>query len=74
MSTFKKLPQHELDGMSRKDLDDYYGAMDAHQLRDKFAMAALTGLVAGDRDEWRTSEFARCAFDLADLMMIERDK
>lgn len=71
MSTFKKLSQHELDGMSRKDLDAYYEAMDAHQLRDKFAMAALTGLVVGRVD---VSDAVAEAYELADAAMIERDK
>lgn len=70
MSKFKKLPQHELDGMSRKDLDDYFEAEDNNRLRDKFAMAAMSVDLGGSSVE----AIAEMCFLLADAMMIERDK
>lgn len=45
---------------------------DQKTLRDEFAMAALSGLLADTeiRQPWR--DFAKDAYDMADAMMAER--
>ena len=42
-------------------------------LRDYFAAAALTGLVAS-KDPGSINEITECAYDYADAMLAERDK
>lgn len=44
-------------------------------LRDRFAMAALTGLLADPGPtQWNLGTCAACAYELADLMLAARGK
>ena len=74
MSYFKELPQSEIDAMSRKDMDEYYNKRELNHIRDKFAMAALTGLLVGVEDMEATNGAINLAFIVADKSMVERDK
>lgn len=47
--------------------------MPAKTLRDEFAMAALTGMLASDMDA-EDATFARASYTFADAMMLERSK
>ncbi len=70
----KQLNEKERDSLSRKDLNDYWDGQEMNKVRDQFAMAALTGLLAGDRGDGVVQCLVSCAFDFADECMIERVK
>ncbi|HDU8694704.1 TPA: hypothetical protein RG728_003873 [Morganella morganii subsp. morganii] len=67
--------------MTDKNYDPYYakdGSNTAASLRDKFAMAAMQGiLVNTERNEFsfgRVDEIASKAYELADAMLRAREK
>ena len=41
-------------------------------VRDQFAMAAMTGLLAGRTDHFNRVEWAKAAYEIADAMMEAR--
>lgn len=80
MSYFKELPQSEIDAMSRKDMDEYYNKRELNNIRDKFAMAALTGLASTYLAAvqvgkiWDAQEALEWCFEQADAALEERAK
>lgn len=52
--------------------------MEQKTLRDEFAMAALTGLLASGRtlrgDEAKIENYARLSYIMAEVMLLEREK
>ncbi|WP_312126514.1 hypothetical protein [Brevundimonas sp.] len=57
--------------MSRVDCNSH-PLPDAETLRDRFAMAALTGLLAAHSHRVSTGEWAKAAYRFADAMMEAR--
>jgi len=74
MSYFKELTQSEIDALSRKDMDEYYNKRELNHIRDKFAMAALTGLIGNKGRTAFIDDTVKDAFKMADKMMVERVK
>ena len=74
MSKYQELPQETLDGMSQQELNTYWKMMDDKAVRDKYARAALTGLLVGVEDMEATNGAINLAFIVADKCMVERDK
>ncbi len=72
MSKYQELPQETLDGMPNSEVSKYYKLMDDKALRDKYAMAALTGLLATGNGG--SAGAVEEAFSIANKCMIERDK
>lgn len=64
--------QHELLGIASELC--YRVEADMPTLRDKFAMAALQGLISCVETEGSYDDFAECAYKHADAMLKERVK
>lgn len=74
MSKYQELPQETLDGMSNKELPQYYKMMGDKWLRDKYAMAALTGLLGNPNWNSNLRDAVDDSFVVANKCMEERDK
>ena len=73
MSYNPELPQEKLNAMSNVELNTYYRGQELNALRDKFAMAALPGVMAHE-EHVRPVRVAAICYELADAMMEERVK
>lgn len=70
----KELSEQELNGMSDKELNKYFKQQTENTLRDKFAMAALTGLISNENWINNIDDTVDDAYVIADAMMEERIK
>lgn len=50
------------------------GVRDRKTLRDEFAMAALNGFISNQNSATPDETFAKWSYDIADAMLVEREK
>ena len=63
--------------MARRTKEEIEADLRDSDLRDQFAMAALTGLIAAETEGWcykNDERRAKRAYSIADAMLNERDR